>query len=169
MANAGGKPRSGAGSPATLARKKAEKADRLAKRRRNRILLAVAAVVVVAAVLGLIFGLMDSRERAVRDLSAIGKGVPAVVQVHDTTCPICTELRRTVGGIQGEFSDEDLLIRVADVHTEEGLAFAARYTAERRVTLLYLDGNGELVTIQSGARDADALRRDFRLHAAGEL
>jgi hypothetical protein len=71
--------------------------------------------------------------------------------------------------IEGDFADEQLLIRVADVHSEEGLAFAGRYTEARRATLLYIDGEGNLVSEVSGAQGEATLRRTFESHAAGEL
>jgi hypothetical protein len=107
---------------------------------------------------------MNEGDRRVHDLTPVGGGVPAVVQVHDITCPICSELRANVASIEDEFSEDDLLIRVADIATDEGLAFARRYTANRRVTLLYFDGEGNLVDERVGLRTPDELRREFSQH-----
>ncbi|MFP3960549.1 MAG: hypothetical protein ACLFUX_10300 [Spirochaetaceae bacterium] len=157
------------GSPTATARRRAEKERRRRQRRRRRVLAAIAAVVaVLAAGGGLIFALQQG-EREARDLSGIGQGIPVVVQVHDATCPVCTELRENVESIEDEFADDELLIRVADVHTDEGLAFAARYTTARRATLLFLDGEGDLVEVEKGAQSPDALQRRFQQHAAGQL
>ena len=111
----------------------------------------------------------NQRENTVRDLSLVGTGVPAVVQVHDVTCPVCRELRSNVNRIDNEFSDDELLIRIADISTTEGNTFARRYTTARRVTLLFIDGDGDLVDVQTGVQSEDALRRAFRQHIAGNL
>jgi hypothetical protein len=157
------------GSPRAQARKREEKARRARKRKRLRIASAagVGALLLIAGVAA-VFAYNRNEER-VRDLSDVGTGVPAVVQVHDATCPVCTELRGNVADIEGEFDDDELLIRVADVHSDEGLAFAARYTTARRATLLFIDGNGELVDVHTGAQDIPTLRQSFSRHARGEL
>lgn len=120
-------------------------------------IVAVAAVVLIAA----------SSRRAARahDLSQIGTGVPAVVQVHDVTCPICTDLRANVRRIERDYDDETLLVRVADIRDDDGLAFAARYTDQRRQTLLFLDGEGNLVDQRVGLLEVESLRTLFDAHA----
>ncbi|MFW5827375.1 MAG: hypothetical protein ACOCU4_04750, partial [Alkalispirochaeta sp.] len=122
------------------------------------VVLGIGAVAAVIAV-------SNGRGAGSYDLTAVGTGVPAVVQVHDITCPVCSELRANVESIEDEFSDEDLLIRVADVATDEGLAFARQHTANRRVTLLFLDGDGTLVEERVGMRSAQDLREAFRAHS----
>lgn len=157
------------GSPASRARKRHEKARRAHRRRRTRIVLAGAVVaLVLVAVGGALFGLRQSHKQ-LRNLSAVGRGVPAVVQVHDSTCPVCNELRDNVAAVEDEFAGDELLIRVADVHTDEGVDFAARYTTARRATLLFIDGDGGLRDVRTGVQAPATLRRSFNRHAAGEL
>jgi hypothetical protein len=151
------------------ARKREEKAQRAQKRRRARILRSAALALLIALVGGGVLYALNQRANEVYDLSRIGRGTPAVVQVHDITCPVCTELRGNVERIQDEFADNDLLIRVADVDDEAGVAFAARYTDARRATLLFLDGDGELVQEYQGALSTGELRELFSLHAEGGL
>ena len=100
-----------------------------------------------------------------RDLSNVGRGVPSIVQVHDVQCPVCSELRRNVERVARDFSDEDLVIRIADIRSDDGLAFASRHTTARCTTLLFIDGEGELVDIRSGLQSEESLRRDFEEHA----
>ncbi len=157
------------GSPDTQARKREEKARRQQRRRRNRVLIIVAVLVVVAAAGGWGLYAYNQGEERIRDLTAVGTGVPAVVQVHDSTCPVCSELRANVESIEDGYSEEELLIRIADVHTDEGVAFAARHTTARRATLLFLDAEGELVDVRSGAIPPEDLRLLFSRHIAGEL
>lgn len=157
------------GSPENREKKRQEQARQTRSKRWKKLILAGSIVGLVLLGVGATITIYEQRAEAVRELSGIGKGVPAVVQVHDNTCPVCTELRKTVERIEGDFSDGDLLIRVADVHREEGLAFAGRYTGARRATLLFIDGDGNLVNEISGAQGEAALRRSFREHAAGEM
>lgn len=161
--------RTSSGSHETRARKRAQKAERAKRRRRKRAAIWIGAAVVVVLATGVAFAIGNRRERELHDLSAVGRGVPAVVQVHDVTCPICTELKANVLRAQRGFSEDELVIRVADIATAEGLAFAARHTLERRRTLLFLDSNGELVDVQSGLQEVGALRRTFERHSAGNL
>lgn len=157
------------GSPENREKKRQERANQARGKRRKKLLFAFAVVGLVVIAAGAAVTIYEQREEAVRDLSQVGKGIPAVVQVHDNTCPVCTELRSNVERIEGDFSDDALLIRVADVHTEEGLRFASRYTEARRATLLFIDGEGNLVNEIGGAQGVAALRRLFEDHAAGEL
>lgn len=69
--------------------------------------------------------------------------------------------------IAGEFDPAELHLKIADVGTADGLAFAAEYTDQRRVTLLYFDGAGRLTDVQSGLRTLQELRQAFRAHIAG--
>ncbi|MFW5976124.1 MAG: hypothetical protein ACOCRY_02460 [Alkalispirochaetaceae bacterium] len=49
------------------------------------------------------------------------------------------------------------------------MEFAGQYTDARRATLLYIDGDGNLVNEINGAQGEAALRRTFRALAAGEM
>jgi hypothetical protein len=161
--------RASQGSPETRARKSERKQRRKARRRRNRIIAIGAALVLVALASGAGLYMYNQGEDRIRDLSAVGRGVPAVVQVHDATCPVCTELRANVDRIDHRFSDDELLIRIADVHTDAGVEFAARYTTARRATLLFIDGGGELVEVHTGALEPRDLEILFERHSDGEL
>lgn len=156
-------------SASKKARKRAAKKKRLMTKRQFRLLAAASIAALLAGIGSIAFFAYQRGQEQVHDLSQVGNGVPAVVQVHDFTCPVCTELRGTVEGIEDEFDDSELLIRVADIHTDDGLSFAARYTTARRATLLFIDGNGELVDQHTGPAVASALRRDFQRHIAGDL
>lgn len=160
--------RSSTGNPARVGEKRRAKAQRENSKRRKKLLITAGIAVVLVAAGSVALFAYNQRASRVQDLSEIGQGVPAVVHIHDTTCPICGELRSEVRSIEREFDDSELLLRVADIGTEEGAAFATRYGAQR-VTLLFFDGEGELVTRTTGVRDAGALRDYFTRHIAGEL
>lgn len=154
-----------AGSPLNRERQREARKQRARARRRRRVVFGVAGVVLAFGAVAAVFAVMNVQDRRAGDLSLVGNGVPAVVQVHDIACPVCNELRDNVQSIEDEFSDDDLVIRVADIATDEGLAFARRHTANRRVTLLFLDGDGNLVDEQVGLRSPEELRVAFVAHS----
>jgi hypothetical protein len=135
-------------------------------RRRNQLAVVVIVAVVLAVGVVATIAAAERSEEQLRDLTAVGRGVPAIVQVHDTTCPVCSQLRANIERIEDEFSDDELVIRVADVHSDDGLRFVGRYTSQRRVTLLFFDGDGELTDIQTGLQPVSQLRDAFEAHAA---
>ena len=96
------------------------------------------------------------------DLSAIGKGKPAIVQIHNPTCSLCQQLRSNANAAMKGLDDE-LLFRIADVTTPTGHRLQRQHQVEN-VTLLFFDGKGELRTVLSGVRDKSELRRAFERH-----
>ena len=99
------------------------------------------------------------------DLTKIGKGRPAVVQVHDPNCSLCQQLQRQTRKALKSFDDDAVRFLVADINTARGSAFAARYGVPH-VTLLLFDGAGEMVQIVRGPSDADSLRDIIGAHLA---
>jgi hypothetical protein len=140
-----------------------EAAERTRRNRRSLLIAAIAAVLLVSAAVVVAAG--NARSARFSDLSSVGQGIPAVVQVHDTTCPVCSELRRNLDRAIRGLDPSDLIVRIADVNTPEGLEFAARYTDARRVTLLYFSADGTLVDTQTGLQDVDGLRANLLSHA----
>lgn len=104
-----------------------------------------------------------SADVAERDLSSVGRGQPAVVQIHDPTCPICRELQRETRQALDDIGSDRLLYRVADITTTEGANFAARHGVAH-VTLLLFDGGGRLQQVIEGPQERAALRTAFRAH-----
>lgn len=156
------------GGPQTQARKREAKQDRAKRRVRLRVGVSIGIAAVLLAGVAVVIAANNRNGQSLYDLSAVGNGVPAVVHVHDHTCPVCRDLRTNVSRIENEFTDDVLVIRVADLHTDEGRAFALRYGAGFR-TLLFFDADGGLVTSQTGVQESAVLRRVFARHAAGEL
>lgn len=166
MAKSGSNKHTQPGSPEKQARRRDEKARRAARKRYRRFAIVGLVVLLIVLGVGATIAAIERSEDRVHDLTAVGQGVPAVVQVHDITCPVCSELRANIERIEDDFSDDQLVIRVADIHTDVGERFAARYTTQRRVTLLFLDGDGEITDIQTGLQTAAQLKRAFEAHAA---
>lgn len=102
---------------------------------------------------------------AEHDLSRVGKGTPTIVQVHDPQCPVCTSLQKQTRRALAEFDDCGVTYLVADIKTEEGAAFAARFGVPH-VTLLLLDGSGRHVRTVSGMHTAAELAPIFRGYKA---
>ena len=89
------------------------------------------------------------------DLSRIGRGRPAVVQVHDPTCSACRQLQRSIAGLRDEFAEEiDFL--VADLSEPEGQAFA-RTHGVGSVTLVFFDADGRSLGVLEGLQDSNYL------------
>lgn len=99
------------------------------------------------------------------DLTRIGNGTPAVVQIHDPGCPTCTALQREARDAVGMLDDGVLTFVVANIKTDEGRDFANRHGVGH-VTLLLLDGDGAVRNVLTGMRSADELRVTFERHIA---
>ena len=96
------------------------------------------------------------------DLSVIGKGVPAVVQIHDPNCSLCNQLRRNASSAVDQFGDR-LLYRIADISTPAGRAMQLRHDVPH-VTLLLFDGEGKLRKVLNGVKSDEVLERSFERH-----
>lgn len=97
------------------------------------------------------------------DLTKVGQGIPAVVQVHDPQCPMCQTLQRQARRALRSFEDDELRYLVANITSPDGLEFASRYGVPH-VTLLLFDPEGELIEVLRGPNNADTLRTAFGNH-----
>lgn len=102
---------------------------------------------------------------AEHDLSRVGQGAPAIVQVHDPQCPTCTALQKQTRRALKDLDACGLTYLVADIKTPEGAAFARRYNAPH-VTLLLFDGAGDLKRTVRGLHDSPHLAEVFAAHKA---
>ena len=100
-----------------------------------------------------------------QDLGRIGNGIPAIVQIHDPSCSLCTELQRQTRRALRAFDEEEVGYLVANINGNDGAALAARYGVGH-VTLLLFDGGGEMRQVLHGVRREDELRRHFEAHLA---
>ena len=99
---------------------------------------------------------------ASHDLSVVGKGIPAIVQIHDTSCALCNQLRRNTDSAIKPFGDR-LLYRIADISTPQGRQLQRRHDVPH-VTLLLFDGEGELRNVLTGVKSDEVLQRAFEIH-----
>ncbi len=88
---------------------------------------------------------------AEHDLSRVGQGSPTIVQVHDPQCPTCTALQKQTRAALKDFDACGLVYLVADIKTDDGAQFAARYGVPH-VTLLFFDSQGTLLNTSHGMR-----------------
>ncbi|MEO0566274.1 MAG: hypothetical protein AAF066_00950 [Pseudomonadota bacterium] len=95
------------------------------------------------------------------DLERIGQGVPAVVQIHDPSCSICTSLQRQARKAMKGFEDQELIYLVADISTTDGRAFAARYGVPH-VTIMMFNERGRHEGTMQGMRQAEELKAAFQ-------
>lgn len=100
---------------------------------------------------------------AEQDLSRIGNGTPAVVQIHDPNCSMCLALQRETQDALAELEDGDLTYLVANIRTQEGRAFAARHNVEH-VTLVLFDAEGRVRDILRGPNESRVLLKAFQRH-----
>ena len=102
---------------------------------------------------------------AEHDLSRVGQGDVAIVQIHDPQCPTCTALQKQTRAALRDFDDCGIAYLVADIKTPEGAAFARRYNVPH-VTLLLFDGEGQLHQQVQGLQQAARLAEVFAAHKA---
>lgn len=99
------------------------------------------------------------------DLSRIGNGTPAVVQIHDPQCPTCRALQRETRAALSDFEDGELQYLVANIRSAEGRQLAAAHNVGH-VTLLLFDADGERRQVLVGSNTSEYLKAVFRRHIA---
>jgi len=100
----------------------------------------------------------DTTDRRLHDLGVLGNGSPAVVQIHDPSCPLCRRLKgATEKALDGS---SHVNYRLADITRADGRALQERHGAPT-VTLLLFDGRGRHVDTISGVQSVEALRAAF--------
>lgn len=100
------------------------------------------------------------------DLSQIGNGTPAIVQIHDPQCPRCVTLQHEArDALCNLESGDQLQFLVANVMSAEGRQLAAA-NGVGNVTLLLFDADGRRRNVIAGSYDSEYLTEAFRLHAS---
>lgn len=98
-----------------------------------------------------------------QDLSKIGQGTPAVVQIHDPQCALCRSLQVETRKALRAFGGSEITYLVANIRNTEGAAFASR-AGLGHVTLALFDGSGTMVHTIHGVTPASTLEAEFRRH-----
>lgn len=94
------------------------------------------------------------------DLSRLGNGIPAVVQIHDRQCASCLVLEREVRKALGHFSEDEIQYLVVNMSQPQGRRFADLHRVGV-TTLLFFDGRGRRRSSVSGVFDEATLKRAF--------
>ena len=98
---------------------------------------------------------------AEHDLTRLGtEGKPTVVQIHDPNCSMCRDLQRETRKALASLDDCAMVYLVANIRTQDGAGFAAKYGAPH-VSLLIFDENGALQANLNGVRPREELRQHF--------
>lgn len=97
------------------------------------------------------------------DLTRIGQGKPAIVQIHDPGCAMCRSLQKHTRRALSQFDDEDVIYLVANIHTQEGQELAAKHGVGH-VTLLFFDANGTYQKMVHGVKSKDFIAREITAH-----
>jgi hypothetical protein len=97
------------------------------------------------------------------DLTKVGQGVPSIVQIHDPNCQLCTRLQKQTRRALRSFDGDSHHFLVANIKTEDGGAFAARYGVPH-VTLLLFDKRGKMTQVVRGPINQDALENIITAH-----
>ena len=127
------------------------------KQKRRLFIKSAVALGVFGAAAGAISG-YDAQKKEMHDLTAIGAGKPVVVQIHDTSCPICRRLKsRTVNVLDGQ---SEIEYRIADIVTAKGRALQEKYGVQK-TTLLLFDATGQHVDTVFGLQTIEQLESLF--------
>ena len=100
---------------------------------------------------------------AEHDLTRIGNGIPAVVQIHDPRCSSCVALQGEAREAMEEFDRDELQYLVADINNAAGRDLANAHGVGN-VTLLLFDGEGQRRKTLAGPNTSGILTHYFRSH-----
>ena len=141
--------------------------DRSAFNRREFLSRARSWGIVGALAVGVGWYLIDDVTATIaeHDLSRIGNGTPAVVQIHDPQCSRCRALQRETRSALSALGDGEIQYLVANTKTNQGRDFATLHRVGN-VTLLLFDGSGKRRSVVAGNRDRRSLSTIFRNHLA---
>lgn len=118
------------------------------------------------AVLGGGWYFANSMSAAAResDLTTIGNGVPAIVQIHDPNCSQCAALQKETRAAISNLKEGSLQFLVANIRTQEGRSLANKHGVGH-VTLLLFDGKGERRMVLTGSKTEAGLTPVFERFA----
>lgn len=103
----------------------------------------------------------DQSRRELHDLTVVGSGKPVVVQIHDTSCPVCRRLKSRAETVLGK--QNDIAFRIADILTPEGRAMQESYGVQK-TTLLFFDAQGNHVDTVFGLQTIEQIESRIALH-----
>ncbi|MFT6102002.1 MAG: thioredoxin-related protein [Candidatus Endobugula sp.] len=90
------------------------------------------------------------------DLSVIGNGTAAVVQIHDHNCQLCRQLKNNLNDVKASFK-ENIQFKTANILAKKGADFARQHQVAH-VTLLFFNKKGQRVNTLQGVSSKDEIR-----------
>lgn len=105
-----------------------------------------------------------SQSQFEHDLTRIGNGKPAIVQIHDPQCPICNALQRETRKALAKVEGEPPIYLIADITQTGGAVFAQQHGVQH-VTLIMFDGEGTRMETLTGSRTRKELAPIFEEHS----
>jgi hypothetical protein len=93
------------------------------------------------------------------DLTLIGKGKPAAVQVFDSNSSHSLELMDAVNHLRGDYKGR-IEFLLADLNSEAGRSFAAAQSVSPPALILF-GPDGTRLTVVGAKQDADTLKKIF--------
>ncbi|MEM7747256.1 MAG: thioredoxin family protein [Pseudomonadota bacterium] len=100
---------------------------------------------------------------AEHDLTRVGNGKPAVVQIHDPQCPRCRALQKEARSALSDLDDPNVQYLVANIKSSSGQSFASKHQVAH-ITLVLFDGQGRRMAVLRGNRSSNELLNSFRVH-----
>jgi thioredoxin-related protein len=120
--------------------------------RRSLILLSFAAMLAIP----LYFFYHQSKIE--HDLASIGNGhIASIVQIYDSNCQLCSQLKRNVLSVHSDFKDK-VQFKIANIGTTKGRRFANKYNAPH-VTLLFFDKKGDRINTIQGVSSSEKIEQ----------
>ena len=122
--------------------------------------------ILVVIAMGIVWYTVDQVMATIteQDLTRIGNGKPAIVQIHDPQCPRCQALQRETRKALKSVDNDVLQYLVANIRNKKGREFATSHGVPH-VTLLLFDGNGKRRDTLSGDYKRNTLTTIFNAHA----
>lgn len=102
------------------------------------------------------FIIYTNNKKGEYDLSVIGNGMAAVVQIHDPNCQLCRRLKNNVDSVKKDFQDR-IQFKIANISSPKGRAFAQHHKVPH-VTLLFFNKRGQKVNVLQGVSSKEAIK-----------
>ncbi|MDD3397764.1 MAG: thioredoxin family protein [Clostridia bacterium] len=111
-------------------------------------------------VIGAVIGFASAPQQG--KYGQIISGNPTLIDIGSTSCVPCQQLQPVLVSLGSEY-DGVINIEFYDCwNTTEGAEMATRYNAETIPTLIFLDGNGNVVARMTGYNEQSVIEAKFR-------
>ena len=101
------------------------------------------------------------------DLSRIGQGRPAIVQIHDPQCTLCLTLQKQTRSALAAYDQDSFEFLVANINSRSGRELATRHGVPH-VTLLLFDGSGKMMRVVRGPTSEQNVKNSISAFLSGQ-